>query len=129
MNFYNQPNQYSMSFYAQPVVSIPEVTLPRPVMKEEPKKTLERMNNPKPEDRLLIDTKRVEKEEPKDKIEKVIKKKEHHLINSYETLKNKFLNVKNKPLFIKRNKDKIKSLIAEEQKDFIRIAKTYFENV
>lgn len=124
MYSYNKPNKFSIDFYIQPeIVSIPETP------KEEPKKVLEKMNEPKPEDRLekdskIVENKRVEKEEP---IEK--EQKEHKYINKFETLKNKFLNVKNKPLFIKRNKDKIKSLIAEEQKEFIKIAKSYFENV
>ena len=85
------------------------------------------MNEPKPEDRLERDVKKVEKEEPIEKKQK--EQKEHKDINNFETLKNKFLNVKNKSLFIKRNKDKIKSLINEEQKEFIKIAKSYFENV
>jgi hypothetical protein len=51
------------------------------------------------------------------------------MLNSFETLKNKFLNIKNKSLFIKRNKDKIKSLNLEEQRQFIQIAKSYFENM
>lgn len=127
MYSYNKPNRFSIDFYKQPeIVSIPETP------KEEPKKVLEKMNEPKPEDRLEKDAKKVEKEEIKEEPKKCNKKcdnKEHKDMNNFETLKNKFLNIKNKPLFIKRNKDKIKSLIAEEQKEFIKIAKSYFENV
>ena len=119
MYSYNKPNRFSIEFYKQPeIVSIPEI-------QEEPNQTLEKMNNPKPEDRLERDAKKIIKE-----VEKVVKVvKEHTGLNNFETLKNKFLNIKNKPLFIKRNKEKIKSLIAEEQKEFIKIAKSYFENV
>ena len=119
MYSYNKPNRYSIDFYKpEEIVYTPE---------EEPKKVLEKMNEPKPEDRLERDVKKVEKEEPIEKKQK--EQKEHKDINNFETLKNKFLNVKNKSLFIKRNKDKIKSLINEEQKEFIKIAKSYFENV
>ena len=131
---YNQRTRKSyMNYYIQSepvktptpspieIVSIPE---------EQPKKTLEKMNNPKPEDRLEKDTKMIEEKEPTEVEPKEEKKRvEHKMLNSYETLKNRFLNVKNKSLFIKRNKDKIKSLVQEEQRKFIQMAKGHFENM
>ncbi len=119
MFFYNTPNPYSMDFYKHEIEQMqikPEQELEevkKPV--EEPKKEVEEVHHP-------CDMKKQIKKQDKPK-------KEHQQINSLETLKNNFLNVKNKSLFIKRNKDKIKSLISEEQKEFIQIAKTYFQNM
>jgi hypothetical protein len=122
MNYYKQPEPVKTHTSSPTeIVSIPE---------EQPKKTLERMNNPNPEDRLEKDAKMIEEKEPIEiepkKEEKIV---EHQMLNSFETLKNRFLNVKNKSLFIKRNKDKIKSLVQDEQRQFIQIAKSHFENM
>lgn len=44
---------------------------------------------------------------------------------NFDSLKVKFLTIKNKSLFIKRNKNVIKSLPVEEQKNFILLAKEH----
>ena len=100
-----------MDFYTQPeIVYTPE--------------SEQQMNIPEP-----VEDEKVEEIVEPVKLKENKENKEHQDINDFEKLKNKFLNVKNKSLFIKRNKDKIKSLIAEEQKQFIHIAKNYFENL
>ena len=121
-NYNQRSNKSYMSYYKEQkptltpvkeepiIVSVPEQPLQEPI---------DFGNN-----RIEQDTKMVKKMEIT-----VEEEKEDKLLNHFETLKNKFLNVKNKSLFIKRNKDKIKSLIAEEQKQFINLAKSYFENM
>ena len=132
MNSYNKPNRFSIDYYKQPEIVYTPEEKQKEEPKEEPKKVLEKMHNPEPEDRLEKDAKKMEKKEPEEKEyhENCDKNmKEHKDINDFEKLKNKFLNVKNKSLFIKKNKDKIKSLIADEQKQFIQMAKSYFDSV
>lgn len=121
---YNNSNKFSLDFYISQV----PISVAEPIMKqpELPIKT-EKVTEVKPEDRLVDDKKKIEeleKEEPKEPKEEI-----KEINNNFETLKNRFLNVKNKPLFIKKNKNKIKSLIADEQKEFIKLAKSYFENM
>lgn len=127
-----KPNRFSIDYYRiqQEIVYTPEEKQ-KEEPKEEPKKVLQKMSNPEPEDRLEKDSQKIEKEKPKEEQKKVGNKnqKEHKDINSFETLKNKFLNVKNKSLFIKRNRDKIKSLISDEQKQFIQMARSHFNSV
>lgn len=123
MYSYNNVSRYSIDFYTQPeIVYTPE--------------SEQQMNIPKPVEDEKLEDKKLEIIEEivepvvefKEKIEKK-ENKEHQDINDFQKIKNKFLNVKNKSAFIKRNKDKIKSLIPSDQKQFIHLAKSYFENI
>ena len=120
---YNNSNKFSLDFY------ISQAPQTKPIVPQEKVTEIktEKVTEIKPEDRLVEDTKKIEeleKEEPKEPKEEI-----KEINNNFETLKNRFLNVKNKSLFIKKNKNKIKSLIADEQKEFIKLAKSYFENM
>mgnify|MGYP006928232919 CR=1 FL=1 len=44
--------------------------------------------------------------------------------NDFETIKSQFLNHKNKPLYIQKNKHIIKNLDSNDQKTFIELAKS-----
>ncbi len=46
-------------------------------------------------------------------------------VENFDSLKSKFLTMKNKALFIKRNKNVIKSLKPDHQKEFILLAKEH----
>tara|TARA_R110000787_G_scaffold235877_1_gene342577 strand:- start:2472 stop:2843 length:372 start_codon:yes stop_codon:yes gene_type:complete len=122
MFYKNKKNNY-MKYIPTPII---DVHIPTPVVELEKKvekvveKSFERMLSPEPEDRLEKDAKIVKRDEPKDEEEK--------LLDNLESLKTKFLNVKNKSLFIKKNKEKIKNLSADHQREFINLAKEYFGN-
>lgn len=115
---YRSNSMYDLSQYIQP----PILDAPKREVVEKVEEIKEEMEL-KPESRLEKDQEEIDEKEEEAEIIK------EEPMNDFENLKVKLLNVKNKPLFIKRNKDKIKSLEPDEQREFLKIAKGIFDNL
>lgn len=108
----------SFNFY-----DISNYTTEQPMINESVEKVekVEKVLDVEPENRLEKDQEQVEE------VEEV--ESETNIGQDFENLKNKLLTVKNKTLFIKKNKDKIKALEPEYQREFLSIAKGIFDKL
>lgn len=120
---FRKSNMFDLSQYIKPIDNV-IIDKPKKEVVEVVEEIKEK-NELKPDDRLEKDQEEIdEKEEEAEVLEQV-----EPMNNHFENLKTKLLTVKNKPLFIKRNKEKIKSLNDDEQREFLKIAKGVFDNL